>query len=111
MRHSLVAIGRAAVADYPEIAPFHPSTRFPEAPFPDVAREPNPAYDAVRAALLASGLDSSHAGTAAWNPLGAYVRPGDTVILKPNLVKEAHPRDPRGWRYVLTHGSIIRAVA
>lgn len=111
MRHSLVAIGRAAVADYLEIAPFHPSTRYPEAPFPDVASEPNPAYDAVRAALSASGLDASNAGTAAWNPLGAYVRPGDTVLLKPNLVKEAHPRDPRGWRYVLTHGSVIRAVA
>src|SRR5207249_1672378 len=22
-----------------------------------------------------------------------------------------HPRDPKGWQYVLTHGSVIRAVA
>jgi uncharacterized protein (DUF362 family) len=111
MRNSLVAIGRAGVADYLEIAPFHPSTRYPEAPFADVGFEPNPAYDAVRFALNASGLDPSNAGTAAWNPLGTFVRPGDTVMLKPNLVKEHHPRDPRGWRYVLTHGSVIRAVA
>lgn len=26
-------------------------------------------------------------------------------------MKESHPRDPKGWLYVLTHGSIIRAVA
>src|SRR5262249_25902727 len=33
------------------------------------------------------------------------------VLLKPNLVKEAHPRDPQVWRAMLTHGSGIRAVA
>ena len=27
------------------------------------------------------------------------------------MVKESHPRDPDGWRYVITHGSVIRAVA
>jgi hypothetical protein len=31
--------------------------------------------------------------------------------LKPNMVHQRHPRDPHGWRYVITHGSIIRAVA
>jgi uncharacterized protein (DUF362 family) len=56
-------------------------------------------------------LDAERFGSAAWNPLGAWVRPGDTVVLKPNLVKEDHPRDPDGSRYVLTHGSVVRAVA
>jgi uncharacterized protein (DUF362 family) len=27
------------------------------------------------------------------------------------MIKEFHPRDPEGWRYVLTHGSFIRAVS
>lgn len=111
MRSSLVAIGRARVADYPETAPFHPGTRHSELPFPEIASEPNAAYDAVRDALIAAGLDATRAGTGSWNPLGEIVRPGDTVVLKPNLVKEDHPRDPRGWRYVLTHGAVIRAVA
>src|SRR5207344_2096608 len=111
MRSSLVAIGRARVADYPETAPFHPSTRHSELPFSEIASEPNAAYDAVRDALIAAGLDATRAGTGSWNPLGEVVRPGDTVVLKPNLVKESHPRDPRGWRYVLTHGAVIRAVA
>ena len=111
MKPSLVAIGRARSAAYPESAPFHPGARYPEAPFEEVSAAPNPAYDAVREALLASGCDRSRAGTPDWNPLGAFVRPGDTVLLKPNLVKERHPRDPQGWRWVLTHGSVIRAVA
>jgi uncharacterized protein (DUF362 family) len=38
------------------------------------------------------------------------IRPGETVLLKPNLVRESHPRDSAGWRYVLTHGSVIRAL-
>jgi uncharacterized protein (DUF362 family) len=111
MKQSLVAIGRARVADYPETAPFHPSTRHSELPIKEFANDPNFAYEAVRDALLAAGLDSARQGTASWNPLSEFVRPGDTVVLKPNLVKENHPRDPRGWRYVLTHGSVIRAVA
>src|SRR5205823_8929519 len=50
-------------------------------------------------------------GKANWNPLATLIEPGETVLLKPNLVKEKHPRDPQGWKYVLTHGSVIRAVA
>ena len=42
---------------------------------------------------------------------GELDSPGETVLLKPNFVKECHPRDPLGWQYVLTHGSVIRAVA
>ncbi|MCA9951993.1 MAG: DUF362 domain-containing protein, partial [Anaerolineales bacterium] len=58
-----------------------------------------------------AGLDVANYGTADWNPLKELIKPGETVLLKPNLVKETHPRDPVGWTYVLTHGSIIRAVA
>jgi uncharacterized protein (DUF362 family) len=58
-----------------------------------------------------AGLDASNYGTPAWNPLGSLINPGEIVLLKPNLVKENHPRDPNGWKYMLTHGSVIRAVA
>ncbi len=42
-------------------------------------------------------------------PFADYINPGETVLVKPNLVKEGHPRDPEGWQWVLTHGSVIRA--
>ncbi len=106
-----VAVVRATAPCYPQSAPFHPDTRYPESPFDEVGTEPNPAYEAVRRALRIAGFDADRYGSGDWNPLGFLISPGDTVLLKPNLVKERHPRDPEGWTYVLTHGSVIRGVA
>jgi uncharacterized protein (DUF362 family) len=111
MNRAHVVACRAQRAAYPESAPFHPDTAYPELPFPETSASPNAAYEAVRRALHLAGLDQGAFGTARWNPLGEVIRPGETVVLKPNLVKEDHPRDPRGSAYVLTHGSVIRAVA
>ena len=111
MTASRVTVCKARSASYPVVAPFHPDARYPEAPFAEVSPDPNPAFEAVRRTLRVAGLDADRYGSAEWNPMGTWVRPGDTVLLKPNLVKEGHPRDPEGWRYVLTHGSVIRAVA
>jgi phenylacetate-coenzyme A ligase PaaK-like adenylate-forming protein/glycosyltransferase involved in cell wall biosynthesis/uncharacterized protein (DUF362 family) len=108
---ALVAVYRSDSASYPENAPFHPSVTYPEYAFDAVASARNSAYDSVRECFRIAGLDAEHFGSPDWNPLGGLVRPGETVLLKPNLVKEAHPRDPNGWSYVLTHGGIIRAVA
>lgn len=110
-RDGVVAVYRSETAAYPKDIPFHPSVAYPEYAFKDVASERNIAYDSVRECLRVAGLDAAHFGTPAWNPLRDLVRPGETVLLKPNLVKEAHPRDPDGWVYVVTHGSVIRAVA
>ena len=107
----MVAIYRSQCASYPNRAPFHPGQRFPEAMFPEVSVEANHAYEAVRACLLIAGLDVEHQTTPAWNPLRGLIRPGETVLLKPNLIKERHPREPLGWQCMLTHGSIVRAVA
>jgi uncharacterized protein (DUF362 family) len=111
MTEGSVAVFRRAGASYPTQAPFHPGEPYPEAPFGHVASGPNAAYDAVRQVFRLAGLDAARYGTPQWNPLGGIVRPGQCVLLKPNLVKESHPRDTDGWQYVLTHGSVIRAVA
>jgi uncharacterized protein (DUF362 family) len=100
---------RAPIA-YPKSAPFHPSDRFPEAPFPEQATEPNPVYTAVRELFAGMGLDASRFDTADWNPLSELIRPGETVLLKPNLVRQSHQFND-DWEYVITHGSVIRAVA
>ena len=106
-----VVAHKTANPHYPTIAPFHPSQLYPESPFPVVSKEPNLVYQAVRSCFHLLALDEAHFGSPAWNPLGEMIRPGETVLLKPNFVKENHPRDPQGWQYVLTHGSVIRAVA
>lgn len=92
--------------------PFEPEEAYPETLWPGSHRgPPNPAYEGLRKLLAARGYDREGFGTAGWNPLGWLVKPDNTVVLKPNLIKQSHPRDPRGWSYVLTHGSFIRAVA
>lgn len=107
-----VVVIRQAGAGYPLAAPFHPAARYPEYAHGEaLSAGPNSVYEAVRAALRMAGLDASRFGSAGWNPLGEYIRPGQFVLLKPNLVKESHPRDPQGWVYTITHGSVIRAVA
>src|SRR5579864_2169281 len=106
-----VAVWRGETADYPSQPPFSPSKAYPEYSFGDVASELNPAYEAVRGCLQIAGLDASRFGTSAWNPFAELIHLGESVLLKPNLVHQRHPRDPQGWKYVITHGSVIRAVA
>jgi uncharacterized protein (DUF362 family) len=111
MNEKVVIAYEASSAGYAETAPFHPGQRYPEYGFTEVGTELNVAYDSVRECFHKAGLDVERYGTPEWNPLKDLIRPGEIVLLKPNLVKESHPRDPNGWQYVLTHGSVIRAVA
>jgi uncharacterized protein (DUF362 family) len=98
---------------YPVHPPFSPCERYPEYPFDDLAPARGPAdgaaYDLVRRVFRGMRLDPDHLDTAQWNPLGGVVRPGDTVVLKPNLVLHSH-----SWgmdvKSVVTHGSVVRAV-
>ncbi len=111
MKSSTVVIARAERAEYPQLGPFHPDQSYPEWTGLPVGAEPNGVYHAVRECLRLAGLDAARYGTPEWNPLAAFIRPGQFVLLKPNLVKELHPRDSAGWIYTVTHGSVIRAVA
>lgn len=103
----------AVVADraaYPSAPPFSPSDSFPEYSY-ELSSEDNAVYRAVRHVFEVAGFDSEALGTPRWNPLGDLLREGETVVLKPNLIKESHPRFSDGWKCVLTHGSVVRAVA
>jgi len=111
LSESTVAVWRGDAAHYCSQAPFSPSHPYPEYSFDDLGSESNPAYEGVRNCLQLAGLDEAHVNTPDWNPLAELIRAGETVLLKPNMVHNSHPRDPEGWRYVITHGSIVRAVA
>ncbi len=98
---------------YPAQPPFSPAEDYPEHPFPAVARatEPNPAYAGVRQALRLLGLDADRFGGSDWNPLGVLINPGDTVVLKPNFVRDFRETQPGHGDCLITHGAVIRAVA
>lgn len=96
-------------AVYPLEKPFNPNEAYPEYPFKkDLARE-NQVYPMVRKIFYLHGMDLKNYGTELWNPLGELIKPGDKVLLKPNLVRHYHPYE---WDItsIITHGSVIRAV-
>lgn len=106
-----VAVFDTGQTRYPERPPFHPPVAYPEYPFArDEVDRANYVYDAIRQLFVLLGLDSERYGTRAWNPLGALVRPGDNVVLKPNLVISEHPEGLAGIYASVVHGSLLRAL-
>ncbi len=99
--------------EYPSEPPYHPGLAYPEYPFAGqpgtVSSEPNCAYEAVRETFRVLGFDAANHGTANWNPLGHLVSPGQTVLLKPNWVRNFHELG-KPCRSLITHGSILRAM-
>lgn len=61
------------------------------------------ADEALQKALILLGLPVE-------NPLQELVRPGDCVLLKPNLIRESHLYKENEWEQIVTHGTIIRSV-
>jgi uncharacterized protein (DUF362 family) len=100
------------VKAYHLIAPFGPPEKYPELP-PEAVRSiapDNKVYFLIRELLCKLGLDSGNFGTSAWNPLGEVVRPGQTVLLKPNLVTHKHIGGSAALYSTVTHGSVIRPI-
>ena len=87
---------------------FSPSESFPEYRFSTIAESRNPVYPAIRQSLYALGLDRAHYGTSEWNPFGEVIRSGNTVLIKPNLVRHQNPNG--GLDCLVTHPSVVRAV-
>src|SRR5262245_44321630 len=66
-----------------------------------IVRQP-PRYDPalVRQSIAALGIN--------WREL---IRPGDHVLLKPNFIRESHSQRPDEWEQIITHGTVLAAVA
>jgi uncharacterized protein (DUF362 family) len=106
-----VAISRSNVKSYAASAPFHPDAAYPElarAGF-HLVDSSNGVYASIRDVFALLGLDRQNFGTREWNPLGAYIRPGDKVVIKPNFVLHEFGVQ-EGANCLTTHGSVIRAV-
>lgn len=102
-----VALARVAPR-YPESAPYHPDTAYPEYTGP-VSPAPNGVYEAVRNILRDLGLDAARFGTPDWNPIGELVGPGARIVIKPNWVLHAN-EGPGGTDALITHASVLRPI-
>lgn len=111
MRHlfdNAVYIHDTAHYSYPA-PPFNPPQQYPEYPFINTGLQAdNYVYEAVRQMFLGLGMDKDHFGTAEWNPLGEIIRPGDKVVLKPNLVISDHELGIPGIEASTIHASVVR---
>jgi uncharacterized protein (DUF362 family) len=106
-----VAVARLAEASYPDQAPYHPAELYPEYPFGDsLSPARNPVYEGVRWLLHALGFDAGEFGSSRWNPLGSIIKPGMTVVIKPNFVLSRH-KEGKDLFAIITHPSVLRAVA
>ena len=61
----------------------------------------------MRDLLYRCGLDAERYGSPAWNPLADLVKPGQTVLIKPNWVRHFHVAGDDLFS-VITHPAVIR---
>lgn len=107
---SKVVIVKTDIFEYYRESPFRPSIKYPETPFEDVSSGNNHVYDMVRETFRLMGYDSSNYGTAEWNPLGELIKPGNTVVLKPNMVMDVNGIEEEGTDCLYTQPCIVAAV-
>lgn len=107
-----VCIIKKEIKKYPaKEAAFRPSANYPEYLFPnEISAEENPVYGMVRDGLIRLGLDAGNIGKKGWNPLGHLIKPGDCVLLKPNLVLHKNVSGC-GTDCLYTNPSVVAAMA
>ena len=89
---------------------YSPSKKYPEYKLETVSDVPNPIYDLIRQGLHYLQFDNDNYGKNTWNPLSHIIKPGDTVVVKPNMVRHHNPNPESGINCVVTHPSLVRAV-
>jgi len=65
---------------------------------------------AVQEAFRLMGYDAENFGTEEWNPLGRIIRPGDKVLIKPNMVMDRNYNPQGGLECLFTQASVVEAV-
>lgn len=113
VKENIVSIVKSKNKHYPK-SPFGPDRAYPEFSsfrfFPIGLDSENDVYTAVRRVLIDLELDCNHAGTSEWNPLKDLIKPGQHVVLKPNLVRHTHPLGEEAVLSMITHASVIRPI-
>ena len=96
--------------EYPSKHPF-----LPDEPYPELrdriagGQERNITYRLLRQLMFNLEMDVQHFSTHDWNPFGEVIKPGQKVLIKPNLVRHLH-LGGGDYRAVVTHGSLVRCV-
>ncbi|MEO0189982.1 MAG: DUF362 domain-containing protein [candidate division WOR-3 bacterium] len=98
------------VNNYHKKIPFDPPEKYPELSFVSQIDGENRIYPMVRELLQKLDLDKENFGTKDWNPFKEIIKPGDKVLIKPNLVSHYHPAGKKAVLSTIVHGSVIRPI-
>lgn len=112
-RTESVVVYKQKTKEYPDKRnKYRPGVLYPEYPFGkfEISSKANNIYHSVREAYHMMRLDIKNWGMPEWNPLGEIVKPGNTVLIKPNLVKELNYIKENGTDCLYTHPSVAAAV-
>lgn len=89
---------------------FRPSVNYPEYLFCDeINKQENIVYHMIREGFIRLKLDTENIGRQAWNPLGGFIKPGNNVLIKPNLVLHEN-RSGCGIDCLYTNPSLVAAM-
>lgn len=104
-----VVVYQTANYSYPKIeTALHSSGCYPEFSTELEKLEVDSVYDSVRNCLHLLGLDASNFGRQEWNPLSDWgIRPGCSVLIKPNLVMHHNPVEGQGTECLFTQPSVV----
>ncbi len=103
-------------SEYPKNAPYNPEENYAEYPFEFIDNDKqykNDVYRMIRELFINCKMDFEHYNSVEWNPLGMYIKPGNTVLIKPNLVKHDNPAEgdaQRKFDCMITHPSVVRCL-
>lgn len=108
--HSVAIAFDPSSINYPDEPPYLPNEAFPELEGRVTkGQKPNAIYSLFRQLMADLKMDTKHYSTPMWNPFGQIVRPGQKVLIKPNLVRHSHLAGGN-YQAVVTHGSLVRCV-
>jgi len=105
-----------ADSEYPRTAPYDPEVSYPEYPFGHIEgrkNEKNDVYRMIRELFYYNKMDIENYDSSEWNPLGGDISPGDTVLIKPNLVMHDNPAETdvqKKLDCLITHPSVTRCI-
>lgn len=110
MSDKIVSVIKKEGANYPDKKYlFRPHEQYDEYLFDEMSSEKNVVYELVRNSFLIREMDKEHIDTSEWNPLGELIKPGNYVVLKPNLVMDYNPSGD-GVECLFTQPSVVAAV-
>lgn len=104
-----VYIKQTNVFEYNNDFAFNPSKKYPEGLNIDIKSDER-IYDIIRDLFVEMNLDKENIGKKSWNPFKDFIKEGNNVVIKPNLVNHFNPCKNGNTDSLITNFAIIRPI-